>query len=213
MMRILITTLMVWCLSASGIGAADGREAGEALPALTHGGAGDAMTDIHDIKPLEVFGLDPAVASMVVCVLLAVLAAVTVIGFLAWWSRRRRAAVTVLPELSPDERALDALRRLKASGLLPERILYFRLTALFREYLRGRFDINAPEMTTEELLPLYGKLELDSELHGAGREFLGSSDLVKYAGVPADAEKIARHVGFVETFVYRTTPAKEEVTA
>ena len=209
MKRVFIPLLLSWFSLATGTDVLGRNGAEGPAPALPPGDSLPPMTDIYDIKPLVTFGLDPAVVPFMVYGALGILIAALAIGFLAWWSRHRGGGAPVLRDIPPDERALDALRALKRSGLLRERILYFQLTAVFREYLRGRFGIDAPEMTTEELVPLYKNLALEGELEREGREFLYSSDLVKYAGFPPEEEKIARHFAFVESFVHKTTQMKD----
>lgn len=88
-----------------------------------------------------------------------------------------------------------------ASGRIRE--FYFRLSDIVRGYIERRFEVSAPEMTTEEFLattscdPRFGERNT-SEL----QRFLSACDLVKFAGFhpdPADADALTRAaMDFVE---------------
>lgn len=100
--------------------------------------------------------------------------------------------------------ALDALRRLDASGLdTPEKVaaFYTRVSAILRHYLDWRFGLRAPERTTEEVLREAAAGRATAG-HGAVLgAFLGLCDRVKFArhrpGPGAPAAALASAVGFV----------------
>jgi len=64
--------------------------------------------------------------------------------------------------------------------------------------------MNATEMTTEELLPRVAELKLESDLVRGVREFVYSSDPIKFSGQPADMKNMKRHFEFVKNFVKKT---------
>ena len=77
------------------------------------------------------------------------------------------------------------------------------LSAIVRRYLEQRYEIRAPELTTEEFLQVaIARPELSAEHRGLLRSFLERCDRVKFAGYRPDADeslatlKAAR--GFVE---------------
>ncbi len=82
---------------------------------------------------------------------------------------------------------------------------FTELTLILRTYLENRFDLNAPESTTEELTRTMAH---DERLHlkeqQTLRHFLTQADLVKFAR--ADAEKDVMRTAFstVEDFVKQT---------
>src|SRR5262245_9376986 len=107
--------------------------------------------DIHDIK-----GLVPLPHSYWWLWALLALLVVAVVGWL-WWRQRRPAAPPAIsaPVLTPFDLALQALRRLLDDQLIDRGLpdeFYTRLSDIVRHYLEGRFQLHAPEQTTEEFL-------------------------------------------------------------
>jgi len=117
------------------------------------------------------------------------------LALLSWWSRRQRAA-SLAPQPKPHEVALAALQKLRSQHLLESGRLeefYVALSAIVRTYVEGRFGLHAPERTTEEFL---AEMQRDRRLTAEHRtllgEFLGESDLVKFARhqpAPEDGER------------------------
>lgn len=164
------------------------------------------MTDIHDIKPALAMGADlhwliwMAAAVVAVAVLVAV----------AWWLWRRRKktaaepATTPLP--APEVEAYALLDGLSAKDHDDLKHFYFRLSAILRRYMERRYGIPAAEMTTEELLPAVGRLDVSLDLVGQVKSFCLRSDPIKFAGAVADAGRVAHELAFVRDFVRQTTP-------
>ena len=83
------------------------------------------------------------------------------------------------------------------------------------EYLGGcssleafqRFGMDAPEMTTEELLPRITEIKLENDLDRRLRDFVHASDPIKFAARTAEMETMQQHFEFVREFVKKTTPA------
>jgi len=133
--------------------------------------------------------------------LLGVAAAIAAIALLARSGRRRS-------RRSAYEIALARLRQLqRLPRVTPQEIdLFFvELSAVVRRYLEDRYEIRAPESTTEEFL------ERASHAPALAREhrelllsFLRRADLVKFArSVPGDLE-IAESVRSAERFLEET---------
>lgn len=183
--------------------------AGQAQPVVDAGAPTAAMTDILDIKPPEVFGLDPI---LVRYGLYAAAAAALLAGAaLAWWlwrRRRARQAETVEAEVAPEDLALSQIDALAREELGDKRF-YFRLSAILRAYLLGQFGLGAPEMTTEELLPRIARLNLTAELGQGLRRFLIYGDGIKFAGQSAEPQQRAADLDFARRFVRQTTPVAE----
>jgi hypothetical protein len=86
--------------------------------------------------------------------------------------------------LPPHVRAIMDLDKLKAdkpwiTGQNKE--YYTRLTDILRTYIEQRFQINAMEMTTAEILPLFKKDRNTQSVYQNLRQILQLSDLVKFA--------------------------------
>ncbi len=164
-------------------------------------------TDIRDIKPPE----EPPIDWRPYYAIAGALAVLALLGFAAQRLLRRRRRTAVGPPPRPaHEIAHEELARLRARGL-PEqgafKEYYSALTGIVRGYLEQRFRLRAPEMTTEEFLMVTarGGAALQSSHRALLGDFLGESDLVKFARhhpTLADAE---RAYGAATRFVDETT--------
>jgi hypothetical protein len=103
--------------------------------------------------------------------------------------------------------ALRQLEGIRDVGALDARVFYFRLSAILRAYIEGRYGLNAPEMTTEELLPNIGLVDLPMDLDLRLRELLLSTDPIKFAALPASRQKMESDLAFAYAFVEKTTVA------
>jgi len=168
----------------------------------TAGTADAAMTDIHDIKPPEPAGFDPVILWYALgAVLIPVLAA----GIIYWFMhRKKRVKAGTVPSLPPHEAALLALYELSDVENMEGKTFYFRISAIVRHYLEGRFGIRAPEMTTEELLPRIDRLEMDRDLHKPLKNLFYTADPVKFAGASAVAKNMQEHLLFAIKLVKET---------
>jgi hypothetical protein len=111
--------------------------------------------------------------------------------------------------LSPEDAARQRLAALltdTGSG----KAFYFQLSAIFREYLDGRFGIDSLEMTTEELLPRVDTLALQKDSKREVKTFLTSCDPVKFAGAPTHPSVMERDLDFVKAFVEKTAALPPE---
>lgn len=187
-------------------------------PPLPSDGAGRAaagnpppMTDIHDIKPPELFGFDSRLVYYILFVVLGILVGVLLVAAVRYWKKRHRKDVeAVHGMLLPDEEAFRRLDALKGLEDGDGKEFYFRLSAIFRGYLQGRYGIDAPEMTTEELLPRVQALRLDNDMKTGVKDFLYTSDPIKFAGKPVDRAKMQGDFEFVRDFIVQSTPAAVE---
>ncbi len=86
--------------------------------------------------------------------------------------------------------ALSALKRKDHFKTGKIREYYFELSDILRHYMENRFDLRAPEMTTDEFLAaLKSSSSLSAEQKGLVRDFLSHCDMVKFAKyLPPDTE-------------------------
>lgn len=172
-----------------------------------------AMTDIHDIKPLAPVRLPSAMPRPFWYVLAGLLLAGVLTA--VWLRRRRNPRVSLegAPEHArpPDEVAYEALDTLAAESGLPDKVFYFRLSALLRTYLSGRFGVEALEMTTEELLPAVERLAMEKMLKSGIKSFLRFSDPVKFADMSAPPSQKEADINFVRMLVKETSRAAASV--
>ena len=145
------------------------------------------------------------------------------IDWLAWWwvppivvisviaivvlirrRRRVRAAVTIV--VPAHEWARRELAALAAEGLIERgeiQPFHYRISFIVRGYIERRFDVAAPEMTTEEFLATTaGDGRFGAEVSHELPRFLQACDMVKYARFepgPDEPNRLMRSaIGFVD---------------
>jgi hypothetical protein len=161
--------------------------------------------------------LDPDVGGppWTLILLLASAAAILLSGTLlvmrGWRARKR-----IAEKKSAYEEAIAKLRALESRGA-PEDAgadaWFVELSAIVRSYLEHRYDIRAPELTTEEFLQVASR---SAELTSAHRTqlslFLERCDRVKFAGYRPESQEsidtLAAARGFVEDTRLADEPAK-----
>lgn len=165
----------------------------------------NAMTDIIDIKPIEKIGYDTRIIRYILYAILALVLLILLVYFLdRVLSQRKKGRTETTVVLPPDQMAIRNLNELESMTALEEKEFYFRLTAIVRAYIKGRFSLDAPEMTTEELLPKIPSIPIDKTLASGLKELLNTTDPVKFAGVSAGQAKMRDNMDFAKRFVEMT---------
>lgn len=129
-------------------------------------------------------------------------------GVCAYLITRKKIKVPFVPQkkpVPPAELALQRLEQLRAENLWQsgaEREYYTRLIDILREYLQGRFGINAMEMTSSEITRVLNENEATRMPNALMKRILEIADIVKFAKVrplPDDNNRVmADAVRFVE---------------
>lgn len=109
--------------------------------------------------------------------------------FLMWYIRKRRSNQTVFvrrqkPQLPPHVLAIQKLEELRLAKIWQQgklKTYYTELTDIIREYFDGRFDIDAMEMTSYEIIKTLNGKEINSEAIDKIKNVLELADLVKFA--------------------------------
>jgi hypothetical protein len=151
--------------------------------------------------------LDPDVGGTPWIVILLIASVVAVIGsgtILAWRALAARRKIAL--QKSAYDEAVAKLRALEARGAPSSEAAddwFVSLSAIVRSYLERRYEIRAPELTTEEFLLVASRAqELTAEHRGLLSSFLERCDRVKFAGYRPEAEEsiatLAAARGFVE---------------
>jgi hypothetical protein len=142
-----------------------------------------ASTDIREIR-------DPIPIASGWMWLWIALGVVAVIAALWWWLKRpKKVAVNPALLIPPHRRAKERLRG--ATELISDPYAFCSLVSdVIRVYLEERFNLHAPDRTTEEFLE---ELRQSSRLNESHKslleEFLTKCDLVKFArGEPTEPE-------------------------
>lgn len=148
-------------------------------------------TDIKDVKyPLYLPHSMYIVIPIVVVIAIIIIALITM--FLI--KRLKRKKDLAIIQRTPWEIAYESLQILRSEDLPSKDMIkeYFtRLSDIVRSYIEGRFDINAPEMTSEEFLR---DKETSSKLNNLQyehlKDFLNCSDMVKFAKYGSNIEEM-----------------------
>jgi hypothetical protein len=169
------------------------------------------MTDIHDIKPLVDMGGD--IPWSLILVITAVLI-ISLAAFLYWRHFRKSIDVNdVMVELPPEVNAHRALDQIIDVNQIDGKTFYYNLSTILRQYIFERFQLNAPEMTTEELLPRLGPLNLDPDLYNGFSRLCQGADPIKFAGQRPQIRQMELDLMFVRKFVDGTTLKTDSVDA
>jgi hypothetical protein len=172
------------------------------LPAEPPKTVGTNAADIRGIKgPVHI----PSSYAWIGWVLLAV-----AVGVLAWflWKKyaRRRNLPKSIPSIPAHRRAKDRLRNVHE--LLSDPYAYCSLISdVVREYLEERFDLHAPDRTTEEFLEEVRTTAVLHPDHKAVLEdFLSRCDLVKFARFEPTQEELKSLLEAALRFIDETAP-------
>lgn len=140
-------------------------------------------------------------------------AAVVVVAALILWRRRRSRERIEIP-IPADVWARRRLAALIAEELLETGLVqefYYRISAIVRGYIERRFEVSAPEMTTEEFLAATASdNRFGDETSAELDKFLCACDMVKYAKHlpgPSECQGVFTAAGdFVERTRERVAP-------
>jgi hypothetical protein len=165
-------------------------------------------TDIRGLKPLE------RRKRQIPWLWIGVGAAVVALGLglIVWLVRRRKGPDEVV--VPPHELAfsnLDALRATDFDDLEAVRRFYFSISEIIRFYVEGRFELNATDLTTEEIVVELPELtDLGPSENEQLSRFLKSTDRVKFANHEPLQPEIEQTYEEALTFVEATKPVDTE---
>lgn len=145
-------------------------------------------------------------------VLAAAAAMIAVLGVVALvvWLIRRRVLRGVPPEL-PEVWALRALSGLSTTAWSEQREwqpFFYRVSEIVRQYIERKFNLTAPEMTTEEFLTALARGKASLPYDSARlRDFLETCDRVKYAAFQPRREDGDETLAAARAFIHTTAAA------
>ncbi len=154
-------------------------------------------------------------AELLPWILLVLFAALLgVVGYRYW--KKKKAQVPLFsakPKFikPPHQLALDALDELKKKKLWQQgrvKEYYTELTEIIRAYIEKRFEIQAIEMTTWEILVSFKSILLEKGLKEDLQNMLELADLVKFAKASPLASEHDQSLAMAENFVIRTIPVR-----
>ncbi|MFK7935725.1 MAG: hypothetical protein AB8G22_19580 [Saprospiraceae bacterium] len=134
---------------------------------------------------------------------------------IAWyfWKNRKPEEVAPVPvvKIPAHELALSQLSTLKNDQLWQKgeiKEYQSRLTRIIREYLENRYEVNALESTTDQILRDLKQVDFNVDWKEKLREMLQMADLVKFAKAEPPADFHGRMLENAEAFVRQT---KQEI--
>lgn len=123
------------------------------------------------------------------------------------------------PVTPPYDKAIGDLESLKQQKLWQVgkvKEYYSGLSDIAREYIEGQFNVNAVEMTTDDILRDVRELNFDPEIYGKLKDTMELSDLVKFAKYTTSPLENDNAMSDMTDFVnksyehYQAAKAKEE---
>ncbi|MFT6017751.1 MAG: hypothetical protein ACI9VN_003746 [Patescibacteria group bacterium] len=136
-----------------------------------------------------------------------------IIAAIVYWVNKQKGIVAPPPpirKVPAHEIAFAKLGALKIKELWQKgeiKPYQSELTYIIREYLEGRYKIQALESTTAEIQQQLVPLDFDQNLKGDLTNMLQVADMVKFAKAEPGAEFHAKVLEQAHTFVERTKPA------
>jgi len=149
-------------------------------------------------------------------IFLIVLALILVLGLIFYLVNRKGKEVAPPPpmrKVPAHEIANDKLDGLKKKQLWQNgevKAYQSELTYIVREYLENRYDAQALESTTSEILDQLKSLDFDDTMKSQLREMLELADMVKFAKAEPPVEAHERLMNYAESFVDKTKPELTE---
>lgn len=120
----------------------------------------------------------------------------------------------VKPQIPAIITAREKLAQLKDSNIWQSgryKDYYTDLTDIAREYLEGQFEIDAIEMTSEEILNEVKKIQLDNLIFNKLEKTLATSDLVKFAKATPNATENEEAFNNINSFVEESFSFHQEL--
>jgi hypothetical protein len=169
-----------------------------------------ATQEIPDIRGLKDV-IDIPTGNEWVLWLFVAVAALVVTGVAAWFVRRRlaRRSEELAPPPPPPPHVVAWERLQRALGLIHEA----EVSQIIRVYLEERFNLHAPDRTTEEFLfELQSSQRLICEHKQLLADFLGECDMVKFAKAEPPEQELRNLHEAASRLVGETQPSLREET-
>ena len=160
---------------------------------------------INDIKgPVEL----PASKVWVIWVAVGIFAIVVILLLIVYLSGKKNLVEKPVIQRPAHEIALERLNALLAEKLVEAgkiKEFYEKLSYIIRLYIEHRFDVKAPERTTEEFLQeASASSELPDNYKDKLKEFLMHCDMVKFAKYAPTQDEIGKSTDLARNFIEET---------
>ena len=169
----------------------------------------DMEADIKDIKePMDVPFNWWAVMKWVLLVL-GISALIGGIGYFLWRKKKEKEGVVFKkkPKIPAHEIALKRLEEIRAAKLWQNnqtKEFHVEVTEAMRQYIEDRYQLDALEQTTSEIMDSLKSIHLSDELRNSIKKTLELADLVKFAKVKPLADENERSLDVAFRFVKET---------
>lgn len=162
--------------------------------------------ELRDIRP-------PYIPSSWLWLVLILLGIGLFVAGILYFNRRRKQAL-LDPARQEDKRPADVIALSKINSLLQSglwekaqyKLFYIELGEILREYFWRRFQLDVSADTSTELLRRTRSVPALTPLYTELRDYLKSSDLVKFAKYIPDETTMQKDVGIVQKTVQQTAP-------
>lgn len=145
--------------------------------------------------------------------LLLPLALLGLIPLVVMWLQRRQ-TVRKANAYDVAKRRLEFLieDRRKPKPTIAIEQFFVEISGVVRKYLEDRFELRAPDLTTDEFLQVAAQEgDLSREHQNLLGEFLQQADIVKFAGVQANEDDVERSSGLALKFLEETRSNAPEI--
>ena len=167
--------------------------------------------ELRDVKP----PVDLPASPWPLIILAAVITAVFVFGVWYWFRHKHKFLKPPVVK-TPWELAYERLQDLRQRNLFGQGMAkehFIELSDIARKYIEGRFDIHAPDMTTEEFLDFVKRSPLIETQHKEIlKTFLRLSDMVKFAKYGPSADEALQSFELAKRFVDETKAEPQNVS-
>lgn len=176
------------------------------LPEIDETGEIKTNRDILEVPITFKEMLPYFLAAMLLCILW--------FAFRFWWKHRKQEEqiIYTAPPRPAHEVAFEKLKALKKTKSWQQgdvKIYYTELTDIVREYIEGRFDIQAQELTSDEIMTAFKQSkDLETQHFNNLNELFQISDLVKFAKAVPNLDKHIQLLKDANSFVWDTKPQK-----
>lgn len=168
------------------------------------------QTDPAQVAPIRDIIEEPLRLEDFIWLIALILGIVLLIAlYYFYYKNKKAAAAPPIPEviLPPHEIALSQLTELKAAKLWQKgeiKSYQSKLTHIVREYLEGRYDIQALESTTDQILSAMKKNGIESDHRDKLQEMFTMADLVKFAKAKPPVDANEKLMEYAEKFILST---------
>ena len=173
---------------------------------------GEDDKEIKDIKNNLSVNFPWYYYAIVLAILALIVIVFILIVYLIYLHFRKKSEAQKIPK-EPEEIAQEKLEKLKSSSLLKEgkiRQYYQELSDILREYLEGRYKLQAPDMTTSELYKILKTSNFSQKNVQSIKVLLEKCDMVKFAKFIPENKFFAEDFDETERIFDNIKPPKEE---